>query len=160
MRRGFISSILTVVTATACSGDPTGPDSGRCNVRNGAEVCAARAEYGPAQTVVFTTRNTTGGPLYKDGCSTELVGRTVFTNPFKERYDPTLRCGPNPTQADIVANMVELAPGETVQESLDLSFFAFQGFWRVNVWILNADGTLAAATPAFSGIFKVFPSSD
>ena len=89
----------------------------------------------------------------------KLVGKTDRAAEFEAVFEPQGRCGPGATLADIVANMVELAPGESFEDGIQIISFAFQGFYRVNVWILNADGTLAANTPAFSATFLVFPSA-
>ena len=160
MRRCSFPLALIAFVVSACGGDATGPMASLCSVQSGAEVCVARAEYRQADLVSFTTRNTGSAPIFKDGCSTRLVGKTTEAAEFEAVFKPSLRCGSGATLADIVANMVELGPGESFEETLQLTSFAFQGFYRANVWILNSDGTLAGSTPAHSGTFRVFPSPD
>ena len=107
----------------------------------------------------YTVRNTTAAPIYKDNCSLKPVGVTRREIPFEEVFNPSLFCAPG-TPADIIANMTEIAPGETMTDTFQISAFAFQGFYRLNVWIVESDGTLAHPVPSHSGIFEVFPSAD
>ncbi len=158
MRRTLWALASTGLAGLAC-GETTGPVAALCATRHGAEACADRAEYGPGDFVRVRVRNASAATLYLDGCATKIVGKTSRSVPFEAVYDPSLRCGQNATQADIVAAMSELAPGETRQETLQLAPFAFQGFYRVNLWILDAAGALIAPDPAVTGTFRVSPSA-
>ena len=152
---------LAAAVVTACGSEITEPTKSLCATRNGVEVCVVgAAQYSPGDLVRFTVRNMTGASIYKDNCSTKLVGNTGGDDGFDEVLDPTLRCGSNAGVQDIVANMIELAPSEENSDSLQLVSFAFQGYYRVNVWIVDADGAVAFNTPAISGIFDVFPSAN
>ncbi len=155
-----LTRALAVVVVTACGSEITEPGTSLCATRNGVEVCVAGAQYSPGDLVRFTVRNMSGAPIYKDSCSTKLVGTTGVDGSFDEVFDPTLRCGSNAGVQDIVANMIELAPSEENSDSLQLVSFAFQGYYRVNVWIVDADGALVSSTPAISGTFDVFPSAN
>ena len=92
-------------------------------------------------------------------CSTKLVGVTSLVRAFEEDFNPRLRCGNGATAEDVRANMVRIEPGESYTENLEFTLFAFQGYYRANVWILDEEGQLVAETPAHTGIFRVFPSS-
>ena len=151
---------LAVVVVTACGSDITEPATSFCATRNGVEVCVAGAEYSPGELVRFTVHNTSGTPVYKDSCATKLVGNTGSLGVFDEVFDPTLHCGSDASVQDIIANMIELVPGEETSDSLQLVTFAFQGYYRVNVWIVDADGALVSNAPAISGTFHVFPSAN
>ncbi|WP_420632659.1 hypothetical protein [Candidatus Palauibacter sp.] len=159
MSRGLPAPILVAALALACGEDASGPAAALCATRHGAEVCVDRPEYRPTQSVTITTRNVSGGPIFKDACATRLVGVTNLEVDFDETYDPRLRCGAGATRAEIMANMVELGPGASFEEALTIHSFAFQGYYRANVWILDAEGGLVAEAPATSGVFEVFPSA-
>ncbi len=159
MSRGLLASMMAAALVVSCGEDVTGPLAELCATRHGAEVCANRAEYQRTQPVTFTTRNVSSRPIFKDACSTKLVGVTSLSREFEEEYNPRLRCGSGATAADVRANMVRLESGESFEESLTLPTFAFQGYYRANVWILDEQGERVAETPAFSGIFRVFPST-
>ena len=159
MYRNPAIRILAMLVVPACGKSVTEPATSICATRNGAEVCAAKAQYSPGDLVRFTVRNTSGASIYKDNCSAKLVGTTTRDGKFEAVFDPTRSCGPNASMDDIVANMIELAPDESTSDSLELQTFAFQGYYRVIVWIVDSDGTLVANTPAISGTFHVFPSA-
>lgn len=159
MSRSLAPLLLAATAALACGEDATGPAADLCATRHGVEVCADRAEYQRSDPVAITVRNATSRPIFKDYCSTKLVGVTSLVRAFEEEYNPRLRCGNGATSADVRANMVRLEPGESLQEELTFSPFAFQGYYRVNVWILDEEGQLFPETPAHSGIFRVFPST-
>ncbi|MDX1577633.1 MAG: hypothetical protein R3266_04075 [Gemmatimonadota bacterium] len=162
MRRHTIAFALLALTPLSCGGgDVTGPlGESLCNTRLGLEVCVDRAEVRQGRSVTVTIENVSAGPIFKDGCATKAVGKTSSEAAFEEVYNPTLRCGSGAGPAEIVAAMVELEPGEVLEESVEIPFFAFQGFYRVNVWVLDEAGELAAPRPAFSGTFEVFRTAD
>jgi len=144
---------------TGCGSPSTGPGGQQCDTQAGVEVCAERSQYSPTDIVRFTVRNRGFAPIYMDACSTKPVGVTSLSNEFEAVFNPTLRCGAGATTADVVANMVEIPPGEMSQATVQIVSFAFQGFYRVNVWIVDAEGMLVPPAPAVSGIFEVFPSA-
>ena len=121
-------------------------------------LAAALAEYERNELIAVTTRNVSASPIFKDSCAIKPVGVTDLRREFEEVYNPRLHCGSEVTRADIIEHMVEIVPGASFEETLGISPFAFPGWYRVNVWILNAEGSLAAGTPAISGIFRVFPA--
>ena len=151
---------MAAVLAVSCGDDATGPASMLCETRHGLEVCVDRAEYQRTDAIAVTTTNVSGSAILKDSCATKMVGVTDLQRDFEEVYNPRLHCGSEVTRADIVEHMVEILPGASFEETLRLSTFAFQGWYRVNVWILNAEGNLAVETPAISGTFRVFPASN
>lgn len=105
-------------------------------------------------------RNTLDRPIFRDACGTRLVGVTNLATDFDETYDPRLRCGAEVSRMDIVARMVGIAAGASLDESFAIPPGAFQGWYRVNVWILDAEGDRVGERPASSGIFQVFPSAN
>lgn len=158
MSRRIAMPVLAAVLVLSCGEDATGPVVSLCATQHGLEVCVARAEYQPSQSIAVTTRNVSSSPVFKDACGTKPVGVTNLEVEFEAVYNPRLHCGPDVTISDIVERMAELAPGESVEETVRLTSFAFQGWYRVNVWLLDEEGNLAVDTPATSGIFQVFPS--
>ena len=158
MSRRLLMSIPVAVLLLSCGEDATGPVGSLCATQHGLEVCVDRPEYEPRQSITVTSRNASDAPIFKDSCSTKPVGVTNLAAEFEAFYNPTLHCGRGATRADILEHRVVLEPGESVQETVTLPFFSFQGWYRVNVWLLDAEGNLALDTPATSGIFQVYPS--
>ena len=158
--RDFPASILAVSLALSCGGDAAGPVGSLCATRHGAEVCADRPEYRPGQSVTVTTRNASDRPIFRDVCATRLVGVTNRAMDFDETYDPRFRCGAEVSRMDIVARMVNIASGASLEESITIPPGVFQGWYRVNVWILDSEGDRVAERPANTGIFQVFPSAN
>lgn len=150
--------MFAAALALSCAEDATGPSTSLCATQHGLEVCVDRPEYEPTQSITVTSRNVSGARIFKDSCAIKPVGVTNLEVEFEESYNPTLHCGRGATRADIVQHMVELEPGDSTRETLTLPFFSFQGWYRVNVWLLDAEGNLAVETPATSGIFLVYPS--
>ncbi|MCY3700976.1 MAG: hypothetical protein OXH46_15260 [Gemmatimonadetes bacterium] len=158
MSRRLLMFLPAAVFAVSCGEDATGPVGSLCATQHGLEVCVDRPEYEPRESITVTTRNVSGARIFKDSCGTKPVGVTNLEVEFEAFYNPTLHCGRGATRADIVERMVELGPGDSTRETVTLPFFSFQGWYRVNVWLLDAEGNLAVDTPATSGIFQVFPS--
>ncbi|MDE2664157.1 MAG: hypothetical protein OXI39_14300 [Gemmatimonadota bacterium] len=158
MSRGLLLSLSVALFALSCGEDATGPVGSLCATQHGLEVCVDRSEYEPRESITVTTRNVSGARIFKDSCATKPVGVTNLEVEFEAFYNPTLHCGRGATRADILEHMVELEPGASTRETVTLPFFSFQGWYRVNVWLLDAEGDLAVDTPAASGIFQVFPS--
>lgn len=158
MSRRLPTSMLAAVLTLSCGEDATGPAASLCAMQHGLEVCVDRHEYEPRESITVTSRNVSGARIFKDSCATKPVGVTNLEVEFEAFYNPTLHCGREATRADIVEHMVELEPGDSTRETVTLPFFSFQGWYRVNVWLLDAEGNLALDTPATSGIFQVFPS--
>ena len=158
MPRELIMSILAALLALSCAEDAMGPVGSLCATQHGLEVCVDRPEYEPRGSITVTSRNVSGHRIFKDACATKPVGVTNLEVEFEASYNPTLHCGRGATRDDIVRHTVELGPGDSTEEIVTIPFFAFQGWYRVNVWLLDAEGNLAFDTPATSGIFQVFPS--
>lgn len=161
--RGTFTSVCVAVSAGAAMlgcGSATGANAADlCATGQGVVVCAGKPEYRPAEMVETTVRNTTSETLYVDGCSLKAVGTTNRDSPFETAYLPTARCGADVDLDEILANMVEVPPGATARLEAPLSVFAFQGFYRINVWILDVSGERVSELPAFSGTFLVYPSA-
>ena len=152
--------MLAIPFALSCGGDAAGPVGSLCATRHGAEVCANGPEYRPGQSVTVSTRNVSDRPIFRDVCATKLVGVTSRSTDFDETYSPRLRCGPDVSKARIVARMVEIEPDASFEESIVIGRGAFQGWYRVNVWILDSEGDRVGERPANTGIFQVFPSAN
>ena len=159
MRRILI--VAGTLAIAGCGSSTAGPANGPdlCATTQGFEVCAARAEYSPNETVTTTVRNTTAQTAYVDVCSVKPVGKTSRSAPFATDYSPQFGCGSDVDLDEIVSNMVELAPGASTQVTPKIAPFAFQGFYRINVWIVDAAGERVSNEPVFSGTFEVFPSA-
>lgn len=160
MRRTWLALVLASLGTGGCGSGAAGPAASVCSTRMQVEVCVDRSEYRQGQSVRVTTRNRGTASVIRDGCSTKIVGKTSRDAAFEEVFNPALRCGEGVSASDILAAAVELAPGEVYVETLDIPFFAFQGFYRVNVWLLDPDGSPASPAPAFSGTFEVFRTAD
>ncbi len=155
----YVLPLLAPLLAAGCGSITSGSGGGRCNVQQGLEMCLERSAYAPGGTIVVRIRNVGSVTRFLDGCSNGPVGVTDLQNPFPARYTPTVHCGPGASAAEIVAAMTELAPGETVERSHTLVVFAFQGFYRVNFWLLDETGSLLPDNPVVTRTFDVFPSA-
>jgi len=151
--------LSSLIVLAGCGNSATGPGSGPCATNQGIEICADRSSYRPGASVGLTITNRGSQTVFKDFCSVKIVGKTDRSAPFEARYNPTLLCGLDVTQEEIVANMVELAPGASIEEQHRLATFAFQGLYRVNVWILDENGDRISMTPFFTGTFDVIPTA-
>lgn len=159
-RRLRLIPMAALSVLMGCSTSPTGSRALPCATVDNIEVCADRLEYRPGATISLTVTNRRSETVFKDACSTEIVGKTSQAVEFEVDYDPTLYCGEDVTLAEITALMVELPPGASIVESYTLARFAFQGFYRVNVWILDETGTPISTLPFHSGTFEVFPTAN
>jgi len=144
------------VALGAC-GSATGP-GGECEVSGGLEICVDRGEYAPGNTVRLTLTNRAGAVTYVDTCATVFVERTTRAV-FGSTYNPERRCGADPAQSEIVANMHTLEPGQATTESLRVTPGIPQGFYRIDYWILDSAGDLQSEDPVSSSEFDVFPSA-
>jgi len=124
--------VATLLVIAGCESS-TGARSRPCATMDVIEICADRSQYRPGAVISLTIANRRTATVYKDSCSTEVVGKMSRAASFEEDYDPTLFCGEDVTPADIAAAMVELAPGVSIVETYPIGRFAFQGFYRVNV---------------------------
>lgn len=107
----------------------------------------------------ITIRNTTSEPILKDGCGTKLVGKTSLGASFDLSYSAEIHCGPDPEPTGILAAAVVIDPGETIEEVLVFTSFAFQGYYRAHVWLLDETGAPGPTNPLFSGTFLMVPGS-
>ncbi|MYA32723.1 MAG: hypothetical protein F4164_10345 [Gemmatimonadales bacterium] len=160
MSRALPIPALAVALVLSCGKEAVGPATSLCDTRHGVEVCVDKSEYGRSERLIVTTTNVSGNPIFRDSCAIKPTGVTNLSAEFEEVYNPRLHCGPEVTRADIVERMVEIAPGASADEILGFAIHAFQGWYRVNVWILDREGNLAFDTPAVSGVFRVHPSTN
>ena len=152
--------LIGCILVAGCGGSSTGPaGAGACATSQGLEVCVDRTEYSPADEVSASLSNMTAAAMYVDGCSLKVVGKTSRDAEFETAYSPAARCGSDVDAAEILANLVEVPAGATIVLPVPISPIAFQGFYRVNVWIVDDAGERVSSLPAFSGTFEVFPSA-
>ena len=155
-----ISLICGIVFLAACGDSIAGAGAkDLCATSQGIQVCADRSEYSPNDNLVATVTNTGSESVLADGCSIKAVGKTNRASEFDAGYSPTVQCGIDVDAAEILANMVEIPAGQSVEMAIRIPPFAFQGFYRINVWILDAAGEPVATQPVYSGTFEVFPSA-
>ncbi len=156
--RSFAPVIAVLGLALAACSDGFGPSS-TCQVRLGIEVCVDREEYAPGATVNFTVANRGSQSVFIDACSYQVSGRSREVLPFEWDYDPTRGCGPEATIEDVVAMMRSLDPGASLTGGVLITPGAFQGFYRVGVWQVDAAGALVDDDPFTSNDFNVLPSA-
>ena len=161
MRLHPLYALFFVVPSIAgCNSTPLGSTGSLCGQRDGIRVCAQTLRARPGAALTFTISNRSSRTVFEDVCSSLLVGRTNTQEPFEFRYDPRRGCGLDATQDDVIANLREMAPGVSVQETFRLPTFAFQGEYQLQVWFFDAEGQMLSEQPFTSGIFEVFPSAD
>jgi hypothetical protein len=152
--------LLTGIAALGCN-EATGLGS-PCKERDGISICIDRSEYRPTWTVRMTIKNNGSATVYQDVCSVDLVGsggpvdRLLAIPPM---YDPRRFCGQDVTPEVIVAQMRELPPGGTLTETLDIPVATFQGFFRIDIWFLDAEGAHLPGSPYTTQPFDIFPSA-
>lgn len=117
--------------------------------------CVDREEYREGDTVTWTIRSSRGDVVFLDACSIELA-RDLGT--FEEGYHPQLLCGSDVDLAEIVAGMIPLGPGESLSGEYRLGGVVLQGRYRMNLWVLDAEGQRISAGPYFTPVFAIFPS--
>lgn len=159
MKRLTLFALLSVVGLAPGCGDPFRSGASLCDERDGIRICAQDDQYPQGATVVFTISNTGSGPVFEDMCSGEVAGRSTETSPWSSVSGATRNCGPDPTLDDIIANMREVAPGQSVTTSFRMSAFAFQGDWRAQLYFLDSEGQPLSDEAYVSGVFEVFPSA-
>lgn len=157
--RGLAVLTATIAPALSCSGEATGPRGSLCDTRHGVEVCVDRPEYRFGESILITTRNVSDRRVFKDGCGTSTARAPRSEEAFRPYYNPRRHCGVAVTRTLIVERMVELEPGASTRETLQLGYSP-QDFFRVTVWLLTPDGALAFDTPAASGVFVIFPAAN
>jgi hypothetical protein len=59
----------------------------------------------------------------------------------------------------VLANMRVLAAGASVSDSVTLLLGAFQGQYRIQLWLVDITGTPEPGNPVISNFFDVVPSA-
>ena len=160
MIRRLAAPTVAAAMLLSCDGSATGPSNDLCGVRAGIEVCVDRSEYGINQSITITMRNRSDSPVYKDWCGTTTSRVKDAEDESRPRYNPGRRCRGRSTIADIVGRAARVDPGESMQDVIAIGGHVVQGFYRANVWLLDADGTPAFDAPISSGMFSIFPSQN
>jgi len=148
------SALLTL--ASSCKDEVTEPV---CELCGEVRVRTAYSDYRPSSTIVFTVTNITGAAVRYDWCSVFAAGRSRTEVPFATDYRADRRCGSGAGTAEVLSHMRELAPGAGEQDSVRLQPGAFQGEYRVQVWLVSADGTVLPGNPVISNSIDVYPGA-
>ncbi len=151
--------LLLVPSIAGCNSAPLGATGSLCGQRDGIQVCGQTSQARPGAALTFTISNRSARTVFEDVCSSVLVGRTNSQKPFESAYNPNRRCGPDATQDVVIANLREIAPGVSVQETFRLATFAFDGDYQLHVWFFDAEGQMLSEQPFTSGIIEVFASA-
>ena len=151
--------VLCAAAAAAGCSSLTGPDE-QCNESGDIRICTGKAEYATGSTVDFTLTNLGQVAVYQDMCSGGTVGRRKVSEPWSPVSGTTRLCREGQTVEDIIANMRLLEPGKTLADEIPTSPFAFQGFWKIQVYLVDQDGQRVREEPFDSAVFDIFPSAD
>jgi hypothetical protein len=155
------AALLTGVAALGCN-EATGLGT-PCKETDGVSICIDRSQYRPSWTVRMTLKNNGSETVYQDVCSPSLVrslGTIADLDAVRGVYDPRRYCGADVTLEDIVAQMRELPPGGSLTVNVQIPVAAVQGFYRVDIWFLDAEGTNLPESPYGTQPFDVFPTAD
>jgi len=139
----------------ACNVELAAPACALCNEL---EVRVGKEAYSPGSWVAFTVRNLTNEDRRYDWCSVAPRRRMESA----EAWDVVRRTGdrcPGALPADVAANIRLLAAGASVQDSVLIRTSAYQGEYRVLVWLVLPDGQVVTGNPVFSNAFDVLPSA-
>lgn len=151
---GLVSAI-GLLALTGCGNGITEPKCDRCDELR---VLTDHAEYRQGTWIAFTITNRTPDVLRYDWCSVEHVARTTDA-PFDVRYAPSRRCGFGAGIDEVREHMVTLATGEGKRDSVFLSGAAFQGQYRIHVWLVDENGVADPDNPVVSNTVDVFPGA-
>jgi len=141
----------------ACS-SLTGPDE-QCSTSDNIEICTDKAEYATGATVSFTITNLGQATIFQDMCSGGTVGRRKASEEWSPVSGTTRLCREDQTVEDVIANMRSLEPGKALNDQIKTSPFAFQGFWKIQVYVVDQDGQRIREEPFDSAVFDIFPSA-
>ena len=149
--------MAALVVAAGCGNGITAPKCDRCDELR---VLTDHAEYRQASWIAFTITNRTPDMLRYDWCSVSHVGRISSDTPFDVRYIPSRRCGVGAGIDEVRENMVVLAPAESARDSVFLSGAAFQGQYRIHVFLVDESGVADEDNPVVSNTVDVFPTAN
>ena len=153
---GLVSAVGLLALA-GCGNGITAPKCDRCDELR---VLTDHAEYRQGTWIAFTITNRTPDVLRYDWCSVEHAARTSTESPFKVRYLPSRRCGFGAGIDEVREKMVVLAPAESARDSVSLSGAAFQGQYRIHVWLVDETGVADPNQPVVSNTVDVFPTAN
>ncbi|MFQ5689505.1 MAG: hypothetical protein ACE5HQ_04445 [Gemmatimonadota bacterium] len=157
------AGVLWVLAAgvLGCGVGPIGGGSGSlCNTRAPIRICTDRAAYRPGDRIPFTVFNRGSVTVFEDLCAGQVVGRRKETDPWSVASGASRRCDPDLTPEQRAGMRRPLDPGAMVADTFQVTTFAFQGMWRLELWFLDADGQPISSEPFTSIIFDIFPSAD
>ena len=106
--------------------------------------------------IAFTVTNRTSDVLRYDWCSVGLASKGG-SGGFDLQYSPSRRCGFGAGSQDVLARMVQVAPGASVRDSILGS--AIQSVYRVHVWLVDENGVPETGNPVASNSFDMFPGA-
>ena len=152
--------LVSAIGLLALAGCGNGITAPKCALCDELRVLTDHAEYRQGSWVAFTITNRTPDVLRYDWCSVEHVARTSSEEPFDVRYVPSRRCGFGAGIDQVREHMVALASGEARRDSVFLSGAAFQGQYRIHVWLVDESGVPDADNPVVSNTVDVFPTAN
>ena len=153
---GLVSAIA-LLALTGCGDGITAPKCDQCDELR---VLTDYAEYRQGTWIAFTIKNRTPDALRYDWCSVQHVARTSSDAPFTVRYLPARRCGFGAGIDEVREKMVTLAPTESTRDSVFLSGAAFQGQYRIHLWLVDESGVADPDNPVVSNTVDVFPTAN
>jgi hypothetical protein len=153
---GLLSAIA-LLALTGCGDGITAP---KCDLCDELRVLTDHPEYRQGSWIAFTIKNRTPDVLRYDWCSVEHVARTSSDTPFDVRYVPSRRCGFGAGIDEVREHMVVLASGEAQRDSVFLSGAAFQGQYRIHLWLVDENGVADPDNPVVSNTVDVFPTAN
>ena len=150
-----------LATAAGCGeGVPTGlPESAVCTTEASIQTCISKPEFRPGQTAVLTVVNRRSASILLDMCSIEMTRGETRGDDYTRAFDPSNRCGRDASLADVIENMRTLDPRDRFQLALPVGTHLSQGFYSVNVFRVNDDGTPTEDSPFLSPVFLVIPTA-
>ena len=159
--RGLTRLLALAISASGsvagCS-SLTGPDE-QCNTSDNIRICTGNDEYATGSSVDFTVTNLGQVSVYQDTCSGGTVGRRKTSDEWSPISGTARVCREDQTIEDVIANMRLLEPGKTLTDQIKTSPFAFQGYWKLQVYIVDQDGQRIREQPFDSPVFDIFPSA-
>ena len=156
LRATLLRTALLAAVLSGCHQGVADPVCDRCGE---IRIRTTYTAYRPTSVIGFAITNRTSQPLRYDWCSISAAGRSLTTDPFPVAYRADRRCGPGAGLVQVLANMRVLAAGATVGDSVTLLIGAFQGQYRIQLWLVDITGTPEPGNPVISNFFDVVPSA-
>ena len=132
-------------------------DSPRCESGGQIEVCIPVERARPGTDLQVTVVNGRSTAVVLDLCAMRARMGESPSDEFVGPFDPTLRCGRGASDEDVLLRAVTIPPGSSHVESMGLSPILPQGWYRVNVYLLQEDTAVPTSDSPFLGpVFDVY----